>query len=46
MILLDFAAAKICVYFQYLFLHCARANIFWGNCFDLRFKIDIEVIII
>ena len=46
MILLDFAAANICVYFQYLFMHCAWANIFLRNCFDLRFKIDIVVMII
>jgi hypothetical protein len=46
MILLDFVAANICVYFQYLFMHCACANIFWRNCFDLSFKIDIVVMII
>jgi hypothetical protein len=46
MILLDFVAANICVYFQYLFMHCVLANIFWRNCFDLRFKIDIVVMII
>jgi hypothetical protein len=33
MILLDFVAANICVYFQYLFLHFVCANIF-GNSFE------------
>jgi hypothetical protein len=28
MILLDFVAANICVYFQYLFLHFVCSNIF------------------
>jgi hypothetical protein len=37
LILLDFVAANICVYFQYLFMHLS---------FDLRFKIDIVVMII
>ena len=46
MILLDFVAANICVYFQYLFMHCVCANIFWRNCFNLRFKIDVVVMII
>ncbi len=41
-----FCAANICAYFQYLFMHCVCANIFWRNCFDLRFKIDIVVMII
>jgi hypothetical protein len=46
MILLDFVAANICVYFQYLFIPCVCANIFCRNCFDLRFKIDVVVMII
>ncbi len=46
MILLDFVAANICVYFQYLFMHCVSAKILWCNCFDLRFKIDVVVMII
>ncbi len=45
MVLLDFAAANICVYFQYLFMHCVCADIFWRKCFDLRFKIVIVVIV-
>ena len=45
MILLDFVAANICVYFQYLFMNCVCADIFWRNCFDLRFKIDTVVMI-
>ncbi len=36
MILLDFVAANIWVYFQY----------FWRDCFNLRVKIDIVVMII
>ncbi len=28
MILLDSVTANICVYFQYLFMHCVCANIF------------------
>ncbi len=46
MILLDFVTANICVYFQYLFKHCVCAYIFWRNCFNLRFKIDVVVMII
>ncbi len=37
-----FVAANICVYFQYLFMHLYMRQYFWRNCFDLRFKIDIE----
>jgi hypothetical protein len=33
LILLDFAAANICVYFQYLFMHFVR-QYFWRNCFE------------
>ncbi len=46
MILLDFVAANICVYFQYLFMHLCMRQYFWRNCFNLRFKIDIVVMII
>jgi hypothetical protein len=46
MILLDFVAANICVYFQYLFMHLCMRQYFWGTCFDLTFKIDIVVMII
>ncbi len=44
--LLDFVAANICVYFQYLFMHLSMRQYFWRNCFDLRFKIDTVVMII
>jgi hypothetical protein len=33
-ILLDFAAANICVYFQYLFMHLCMRQYFWRNCFE------------
>jgi hypothetical protein len=46
MILLDFVAANICVYFQYLFMHLSMRQYFWRNCFNLRFNIDIVVMII
>ena len=46
MILLDFVAANICVYFQYLFMHVSMRQYFWRSCFNLRFKIDIVVMII
>ncbi len=39
MILLDFVAANICVYFQYLFMHLSMRQYFWR-------KIDIVVLII
>ncbi len=45
MILLDFVAANICVYFQYLFMHLCT-NIFGAIVLKLRFKIDIVVMII
>jgi hypothetical protein len=45
-ICLIFVAANICVYFQYLFLHLSMRQYFWRNCFVLRFKIDIVVMII
>ncbi len=44
--LLDFVAANICVYFQYLFMHLSMRQYFWLNCFDLRFNIDTVVMII
>ncbi len=46
LILLDFAAANICVYFQYLFMHFVCINIFGALVLKLRFKIDIVVMII
>jgi hypothetical protein len=46
MILLDFVAANICVYFQYLFMHCVCANIFGAIVLKPRFKIDVVVIVI
>jgi hypothetical protein len=45
MILLDFVAANICVYFQYLFMHFVCANIFGAIVLKLRFKIDIYICI-
>ncbi len=45
-ICLIFVAANICVYFQYLFMHLSIRQYFWCNCFNLRFKIDIVVMII
>jgi hypothetical protein len=44
--LLDFTAANICVYFQYLFMHFVCANIFGAIVLKHRFKIDIVVMII
>ena len=42
-----FCAANICVYFQYyLFMHCVCANIFGAIVLNLRFKIDVVVMII
>ncbi len=46
LILLDFVAANICVYFQYLFMHFVCANIFGAIVLKLRFKIDVVVMII
>jgi hypothetical protein len=46
MILLDFVAANICVYFQYLFMHFLCANVFGAIVLNLRFKIDVVVIVI
>jgi hypothetical protein len=42
----DFVAANICVYFQYLFMHLSMRQYFWRNCFNLRFKINVVVMII
>ncbi len=41
-----FCAANICVYFQYLFMHCACANIFGAIVLNLRFQIDVVAIVI
>jgi hypothetical protein len=46
MILLDFVAANICVYYQYLFMPFVCANIFGVIVLNLRFKIDVVVIVI
>jgi hypothetical protein len=46
MILLDIVAANINVYFQYLFMHLSMRQYFWRNCFNLRFKINVVVMII
>jgi hypothetical protein len=46
MILLDFVAANICVYFQYLFMHLSMRQYFWHNCFNLRFEINVVLMII
>ncbi len=40
LILLDFVAANICVYFQYLFMHFVCANIFGAIVLKLRFKTE------
>jgi hypothetical protein len=45
MILLDFVAANSCV-FSVFIVHLIMRQYFLGNCFDLRFKIDIVVMII
>ncbi len=44
--MLDFVAANICVYFQYLFVHFVCANIFGANVLKSRFKIDVVIMII
>ncbi len=46
MILLDFVAANICIYFQYLFYALCMRQYFRRNCFNLRFKIDVVVMVI
>ncbi len=45
MILLDFVAANICVYFSIYFMHLSMRQYFWRNCFNLRFKINVVVMI-
>jgi hypothetical protein len=45
-ILLDFVAENICVYFQYLFMHFVCANIFGAIVLKPRFKIDFVVVVI
>jgi hypothetical protein len=45
LVLLDFVAANICVYFQYLFMHFVCANIFGAIVLKPRFKIDAIMII-
>jgi hypothetical protein len=40
------SAANIYVYFQYLFMHVVRANIFGANVLKSRFKIDVVIMII
>ena len=45
-ILLDFVAANICVYFQYLFMHFLCANIFGAIVLKPRFKIDVVVVVV
>jgi hypothetical protein len=45
-VLLDFVAANICVYFQYLFMHFVCANIFGANVLKPWFKIDVVIMII
>ncbi len=46
MILLDFVAANICVYFQYIFMRFVCANIFGAFVLKPRFKIDVVVVVI
>ncbi len=44
--LLDFAAANICVYFQYLFMHFVCANTLCAIVLKPRLKIDVVIMII
>jgi hypothetical protein len=44
--LLDFVAANICVYFQYLFMHFLCANIFGAIVLKPRIKIVVVIMII
>ncbi len=46
MILLDFVAANICVYFQYLFMHFVCANTLGAIVWKPRFEIDVVIMII
>ncbi len=45
-ILLDFVAANICVYFQYSFMHFVCTIIFGAIVLKPRFKIDVVVVVI
>ena len=44
--MLDFVAANICVYFQYLLCILVCANIFGAIVLKPRFKIDVVIMII
>ncbi len=44
--MLDFVAANIYVYFQYLFIHFVCANNFGAIVLKPRFKIDVVIMII
>jgi hypothetical protein len=44
--LLDFATANICVYLGNYFMHLSMRQYFWRNCFNLRFKTNVVVMII
>ncbi len=46
MILLDFLLLQVFVYIFSIYYAFVYAPIFWRSCFDLRFKIDIVVMII
>ncbi len=45
-VLLDFVAANIYVYFQYFIMHFVCANIFGPFVLKPRFKIDVVIMII
>ncbi len=45
-ICLIFVAANIYIYFQYFLMLLSVRQYFWRNCFGLKFKIDIVVMII
>ena len=45
MILLDFVAANICI-FSVFIMHLSMRQYFLRNCINLRFKIDVVVIVI
>jgi hypothetical protein len=45
-ILLDFVAANICEYFQYLFMHFLCDYIFGSIVLKPRFKIDVVVVVV
>jgi hypothetical protein len=46
MILLDFCCCKYLCIFSAFIMHLSMRQYFWRNCFDLRFKIEIVVMII